>query len=81
MHKLGSMVALLVGAAALALPTAAGAQQKITIGIPTSPPNIVHMQRDRPACAPDKIAGMGGYDQPCLLIWHTQLLFRAGLLN
>jgi NitT/TauT family transport system substrate-binding protein len=32
-----------VFAAALALPAAANAQQKITIGIPTSPPNIVHM--------------------------------------
>ena len=40
MHKLCSIVALL---AALMLPTAASAQQKIVIGIPTSPPNIVHM--------------------------------------
>ena len=30
-------------AAALALPAAAQAQQKVTVGIPTSPPNIVHM--------------------------------------
>src|SRR5512143_4067900 len=42
MHKLCSSVALLA-AAALMLPTAASAQQKIVIGIPTSPPNIVHM--------------------------------------
>lgn len=32
-----------VAAVALMLPSAAGAQTKITIGIPTSPPNIVHM--------------------------------------
>jgi ABC-type nitrate/sulfonate/bicarbonate transport system substrate-binding protein len=32
-----------VAAMALTLPGAANAQQKITIGIPTSPPNIVHM--------------------------------------
>ena len=31
------------GAASLALPGAASAQTKIVIGIPTSPPNIVHM--------------------------------------
>ena len=31
------------GAAGLALPGAASAQNKIVIGIPTSPPNIVHM--------------------------------------
>src|SRR5689334_11755920 len=43
MHKICSTVVFLVGAAALALPTTADAQQKITIGIPTSPPNIVHM--------------------------------------
>jgi NitT/TauT family transport system substrate-binding protein len=30
-------------AVAFALPGPAGAQQKVTIGIPTSPPNIVHM--------------------------------------
>jgi len=42
MHKLCSMVALAV-AAALTLPSGASAQTKITIGIPTSPPNIVHM--------------------------------------
>jgi ABC-type nitrate/sulfonate/bicarbonate transport system substrate-binding protein len=32
-----------VAVAALALPGAASAQQKITIGIPTSPPGVVHM--------------------------------------
>jgi len=32
-----------LAAAALTLPNAAGAQTKITVGIPTSPPNIVHM--------------------------------------
>jgi ABC-type nitrate/sulfonate/bicarbonate transport system substrate-binding protein len=37
------MLATLAAAGALALPGAANAQQKITIGIPTSPPNIVHM--------------------------------------
>src|SRR6478672_8479499 len=42
MHRFYSTVALLA-AAALMLPTAAGAQQKVVIGIPTSPPNIVHM--------------------------------------
>ena len=42
MRKLTTMLAALA-AAALALPGAANAQQKITIGIPTSPPNIVHM--------------------------------------
>src|SRR5512135_3135377 len=42
MHKLCSSVALLA-AAALMLATAASAQTKIVIGIPTSPPNIVHM--------------------------------------
>ena len=42
MYKLCWSVALLA-AAALMLPTAASAQQKIVIGIPTSPPNIVHM--------------------------------------
>src|SRR5665647_345740 len=35
-----TMVAL---AAAMALPGVANAQQKVVIGIPTSPPNIVHM--------------------------------------
>ena len=34
---------LAVLAAAIMLPAAAQAQTKITIGIPTSPPNIVHM--------------------------------------
>jgi NitT/TauT family transport system substrate-binding protein len=42
MRRIYSTLALLV-TAALALPGAANAQQKITIGIPTSPPNIVHM--------------------------------------
>ncbi|MGB9059561.1 MAG: ABC transporter substrate-binding protein, partial [Pseudolabrys sp.] len=42
MHRFYSTAALLA-AAALMLPTAAGAQQKVVIGIPTSPPNIVHM--------------------------------------
>ncbi len=42
MHKLLSTVALLT-AAALMPPTVAIAQQKVVIGIPTSPPNIVHM--------------------------------------
>ena len=42
MRKLNLVMAALA-AAALALPGAAHAQQKITIGIPTSPPNIVHM--------------------------------------
>jgi len=42
MYKLCSTVALAV-AAALTLPSGASAQTKITIGIPTSPPNIVHM--------------------------------------
>jgi ABC-type nitrate/sulfonate/bicarbonate transport system substrate-binding protein len=42
MRTFYSTLALLT-AAALALPGAANAQQKITIGIPTSPPNIVHM--------------------------------------
>ena len=43
MRKFYSTLALFAIAAALALPGAANAQQKITIGIPTSPPNIVHM--------------------------------------
>jgi len=34
---------LILCAAALALPAAAHAQQSVTVGIPTSPPNIVHM--------------------------------------
>ena len=42
MRRLCSTLAVLA-TAAIALPTSAGAQQKITIGIPTSPPNIVHM--------------------------------------
>ena len=42
MRRLYSTLAVLA-AATLALPVAANAQQKITIGIPTSPPNIVHM--------------------------------------
>lgn len=42
MRKLYSMLAVLA-AAALAQPGAANAQQKVVIGIPTSPPNIVHM--------------------------------------
>lgn len=37
------MTLAVLAAAALTLPGAANAQQKITIGIPTSPPNIVHM--------------------------------------
>jgi NitT/TauT family transport system substrate-binding protein len=41
MRRLSSSLA--VAAVALMLPAAANAQQKITIGIPTSPPNIVHM--------------------------------------
>ena len=41
MHKFKS--SLVVLAAAIMLPAAAQAQTKITIGIPTSPPNIVHM--------------------------------------
>jgi ABC-type nitrate/sulfonate/bicarbonate transport system substrate-binding protein len=42
MRKLYSMLAVLA-AAALAQPGSANAQQKVVIGIPTSPPNIVHM--------------------------------------
>ena len=42
MRKLYPTLAVLA-AAALALPGAAHAQTKIVIGIPTSPPNIVHM--------------------------------------
>src|SRR6476659_10391722 len=42
MHMFNSTVALLA-AAALRVPTAAGAQQKVVIGIPTSPHNNVHM--------------------------------------
>jgi ABC-type nitrate/sulfonate/bicarbonate transport system substrate-binding protein len=42
MRRLYSTLAVLA-LAALALPGTANAQQKITIGIPTSPPNIVHM--------------------------------------
>ena len=41
MHRFTRFSAIV--AAALALPAAASAQTKITIGIPTSPPNIVHM--------------------------------------
>ena len=41
MHKFKSSLAVL--AAAIMLPAVAQAQTKITIGIPTSPPNIVHM--------------------------------------
>ena len=41
MHNLRSSLAVLT--AAILLPAAAQAQTKITIGIPTSPPNIVHM--------------------------------------
>jgi len=41
MNKFNRSLVLL--AAALALPAAAQAQTKIVIGIPTSPPNIVHM--------------------------------------
>jgi ABC-type nitrate/sulfonate/bicarbonate transport system substrate-binding protein len=41
MRRLSS--SLVIAAVALMLPAAANAQQKITIGIPTSPPNIVHM--------------------------------------
>ena len=37
----GALIAL--AAASLTLPGAASAQNKIVIGIPTSPPNIVHM--------------------------------------
>jgi len=40
---LGFKKPLVLLAAALALPAAAHAQTKITVGIPTSPPNIVHM--------------------------------------
>ena len=40
---LGFNKSLVLLAAALALPAAAHAQTKITVGIPTSPPNIVHM--------------------------------------
>jgi len=43
MRKLHAVWAAIAAAAALALPGAASAQTKITIGIPTSPPNIVHM--------------------------------------
>jgi len=43
MRKFYSTLALFAAAAALTLPGTANAQQKITIGIPTSPPNIVHM--------------------------------------
>ncbi len=42
MRNLYSTFAVLV-AAAMTLPSAASAQQKVVIGIPTSPPNIVHM--------------------------------------
>ena len=42
MRRLHTTLAVLA-VAALTLPGAANAQQKITIGIPTSPPNIVHM--------------------------------------
>jgi ABC-type nitrate/sulfonate/bicarbonate transport system substrate-binding protein len=42
MHKLCPTLAMLA-AAVLGLPGAAMAQTKIVIGIPTSPPNIVHM--------------------------------------
>jgi len=42
MRRLYSTLAV-VTAAALAMPIAANAQQKVVIGIPTSPPNIVHM--------------------------------------
>ncbi len=42
MRNLYSTFAVLV-AAAMMLPSAASAQQKVVIGIPTSPPNIVHM--------------------------------------
>src|SRR5262249_13310955 len=41
MHKFSSALAVLT--AAIALAPGAQAQTKITIGIPTSPPNIVHM--------------------------------------
>src|SRR5690348_16387461 len=43
MHKFCLAAAALTTAGALFLPATAGAQQKIVIGIPTSPPNIVHM--------------------------------------
>ncbi|MEP7029554.1 MAG: ABC transporter substrate-binding protein [Pseudolabrys sp.] len=43
MRKVISTLAIAAAAAALALPGAGQAQTKITIGIPTSPPNIVHM--------------------------------------
>ena len=42
MRRLYMTLAAIAGAA-LAMPGAANAQQKVTIGIPTSPPNIVHM--------------------------------------
>ena len=42
MRKLYSTLAA-IAAVALALPGEANAQQKVVIGIPTSPPNIVHM--------------------------------------
>ena len=42
MRKLSPTLAALA-VIAMALPGAASAQQKIVIGIPTSPPNIVHM--------------------------------------
>jgi ABC-type nitrate/sulfonate/bicarbonate transport system substrate-binding protein len=42
MRKLYSTLAAMA-VVALALPGVANAQQKVVIGIPTSPPNIVHM--------------------------------------
>ncbi len=42
MRKLTSLLAV-IAAGALTLPGAASAQTKVVIGIPTSPPNIVHM--------------------------------------
>ena len=39
------------------------------------------MQRDGAAGAPDEIARMGGDDEPGLLIRHSKLLSRTGLLN
>ena len=42
MRKLYSTLAAMA-VVALALPGAAIAQEKVVIGIPTSPPNIVHM--------------------------------------
>ena len=42
MRKMYSTLAA-IAAAAFMLPGAANAQQKVVIGIPTSPPNIVHM--------------------------------------